>query len=119
MNSPNRLKFWLVLGLAAVTVTLAGVGVGKWIGGLDVGYVSRWHVPAHIWHDGLRYSLDRPITYMTRARMSTAEPPLRAIGSTSGLRMFAIQPEPDPAEIYVQPKGRSCFIDYSQYAEVG
>jgi hypothetical protein len=110
-------------------LVVVGVGtpvlfaVGKGIGSLPVGLTSKWKVPTSTIHNGLRYSVSKPVRCETREAVERSlgihDLGARRLASDGGFVRFGGDPLELPVELWLVPKGQNCLVEYDQYAMVG
>ena len=97
--------------------------VGKGIGSLPVGLTSKWKVPTSTIHNGLRYSVSKPVRCETREAVERSlgihDLGARRLASDGGFVRFGGDPLELPVELWLVPKGQKCLVEYDQYAMVG
>jgi hypothetical protein len=90
---------------------------------VPVGYTSRWHVPTSTTHNGLRYSLVKPVQCESPRSVENddwAAGHVVPLSTDLGFPRFApYYNTDDPVYLWLEPTGHTCLVAYHQYQEVG
>lgn len=115
-RQPRRPAVILLVGIAVLI--LGGWGILSYLRSLDVGYVTRWHVPGSLYYQGVHYLLEDTSRCPTfAAEKKSRSPylgwPLRRDGTWRGLARFVPAGQRGYASaVFLQPRGHSCVMLY-------